>query len=147
MEKVTSISDILSLSEFQIGSALQRQEVRERMTAKLVEYLATTRLGARGTMALPKEYRAALNLETGAPMTVLRIGEGLILIPEQKRFDQLCDAIASRLEHAGISEAALQATLPEVREQLMRRRYPGLFGPDRSKPAKSKKTVKGRRRG
>jgi bifunctional DNA-binding transcriptional regulator/antitoxin component of YhaV-PrlF toxin-antitoxin module len=117
------------------------------MAAKLVEYLATTRLGERGTMTLPKEYRAALNLETGAPMTVLRIGEGLMLIPEQKRFDRLCDAIASRLEHAGISEAALQTTLPEVREHLMRRRYPGLFGPDRSKPAKSKKTVKGRRRG
>jgi bifunctional DNA-binding transcriptional regulator/antitoxin component of YhaV-PrlF toxin-antitoxin module len=117
------------------------------MAAKLVEYLATTRLGERGTMTLPKEYRAALKLETGAPMTVLRIGEGLILLPEQKRFDQLCDAIACRLEHAGISEAALQTTLPEVREQLMRGRYPGLFTPDRSKPAKAKKTVKGRRLG
>ena len=97
------------------------------MSAKLVEYLATTRLGERGTMTLPKEYRDALKLETGAPMTVLRIGEGLIVIPEQKRFEQLCDSIAARLENAGISDVALQATLPEVRERLMRRRYPRLF--------------------
>ncbi len=117
------------------------------MAAKLVEYLATTRLGERGTMTLPKEYRAALKLEPGTPMTVLRIGEGLILIPEQKRFDQLCDAIAARLEHSGISEAALQTTLPEVREHLMRRRYPGLFSPGRSKPAKSQRAIKGRRQG
>ena len=97
------------------------------MSAKLVEYMATTRLGERGTMTLPKEYRDALKLETGSAMTVLRIGEGLILIPEQKRFERLCDSIAARLENAGISEAALQATLPEVREQLTRRRYPQLF--------------------
>lgn len=32
------------------------------MAAKLVEYLATTRLGERGTMTLPKEYRDALKL-------------------------------------------------------------------------------------
>jgi bifunctional DNA-binding transcriptional regulator/antitoxin component of YhaV-PrlF toxin-antitoxin module len=97
------------------------------MSAKLVEYLATTRLGERGTMTLPKEYRDALKLETGAPMTILRVGEGLILLPEQKRFEQLCDSIAARLENAGISDAALQSTLPEVREQLMRQKYPQLF--------------------
>jgi AbrB family looped-hinge helix DNA binding protein len=118
-----------------------------QMAAKLVEYLATMGLGERGTMTLPKEYRDALKLEPGTPMTVLRIGEGLILIPEQKRFDQLCDAIAARLEHSGISEAALQTTLPEVREHLMRRRYPGFFSTDRSKPSKSKNAVKGRRQG
>lgn len=97
------------------------------MSTKLVEYLATTRLGERGTMTLPKEYRDAMKLQTGAPLSVLRIGEGLLLIPERKRFDQLCDAIASRLEQAGVTDAAIQATLPEVRERLARRRYPELF--------------------
>src|SRR5262245_22233710 len=97
------------------------------MTAKLVEYLTTTRLGERGTMTLPKEYRDALNRGAGAPLTVLRIGDGIILMPEQKRFDQLCDSIAARLERAGVTEAELQATLPEVREELTRRRYPELF--------------------
>jgi AbrB family looped-hinge helix DNA binding protein len=105
------------------------------MSGKLVEYLATTRLGERGTMTLPKEYRDSLNLGTGAPMTVLRIGEGLILIPEQKRFEQLCDSIAARLENAGISDAALQASLPEVREELMRRRYPQLFTGEKKRKA------------
>ena len=66
------------------------------MPTKMVEYLATTRIGERGTMTLPKNYREALNLETGAALTVLRIGDGLMLIPEQKRFDELCDSIATR---------------------------------------------------
>ena|SRR5450432_1279757 len=97
------------------------------MSAEIVEYIVTTRLGERGTMTLPKEYRDALDLEAGAPVSVLRLGDGLLLIPEQKRFEQLCDSIASRLTSAGVSEAALQATLPDVREQLARERYPELF--------------------
>ena len=113
------------------------------MPAKLVEYLATTRLGERGTMTLPKEYRDSLKLDAGAAMTVLRIGDGLILIPEKKRFDELCDSISARLEHAGISEAALQATLPEVREKLMTRRYPGLVGAHKTKATRSSKAARG----
>src|SRR5450432_1524325 len=106
------------------------------MSAEIVEYIVTTRLGERGTMTLPKEYRDALDLEAGAPVSVLRLGDGLLLIPEQKRFEQLCDSIASRLTNAGVSEAALQATLPDVREQLTRERYPELF----TEPASAPKT-------
>ena len=104
----------------------------------MFEYLATTRLGERGTMTLPKEYRDALNLGAGAPLTILRIGDGLILMPEQKRFDQLCDAIAARLEHIGVTEAELQATLPEVREKLTKRKYPALFAGKRSLSKRTK---------
>jgi AbrB family looped-hinge helix DNA binding protein len=97
------------------------------MSTELVEYIVTTRLGERGTMTLPKEYRDALQLEAGAPVSLLRLGDGLLLIPEQKRFEQLCDSLTAKLENAGISEAALQATLPQVREDLVRRKYPKLF--------------------
>lgn len=105
------------------------------MSAELIEYIVTTRLGERGTMTLPKEYRDALNLEAGSPVSVLRLGDGLLLIPEQKRFEDLCGSLSSRLANAGVSEAALQATLPDVREQLTRQRYPELFSePTQVKP-------------
>ena len=123
---------MLKASEFQIKSDLEVQ-----VPTKLVEYLSTTRIGERGTMTLPKEYRDALKLEPGAPLTALRIGNGLLLIPENRRFEELCDAIAARLENAGVSDAAVQATLPEVRERLARQRYPELFRP--SKVRKSRK--------
>lgn len=114
------------------------------MTAKLVEYLTTTHLGERGTLTLPKQYRDELKLESGAPLTVLRIGDGLILMPVQQHFEQLCDSIATRLENAGITEAALQATLPQVREELMRRRYPRLFT-DQAAPAPKTKSKRGKK--
>ena len=97
------------------------------MSTELIEYMVTTRLGERGTMTLPKEYRDALQLEAGAPVSVLRLGDGLVLIPEQKRFAQVCESLTSRLENAGITEAALQATLPAVRDKLARQHYPELF--------------------
>ena len=74
------------------------------MPAKLVEYLATTRIGERGTMTLPKDYCDELQLETGAALTILRIGDGLMLIPEQKRFSELCDSIAGKLERVGVAD-------------------------------------------
>src|SRR5437867_12194288 len=97
------------------------------MSSKLVKYLATTRLAERGSMTLPKEYRDALKLKGATSITVLRIAEGRILIPEQMRFEQLCDSISTKLENAGIGDAVLQPTLTEVGEQLIRRRYPPLF--------------------
>jgi hypothetical protein len=90
-------------------------------------------------MTLPKEYRDALRLETGAALTVLRIGDGLMLIPEQKRFNELCDSIAAKLERAGATEAAMQATLPDVREQIVRKWYPELFKTKGSRPAAKKR--------
>lgn len=93
-------------------------------TALIVEYLATTRIGEKGQLTVPKEYRDELGLEPGAPVAVLRVGEGLILMPEQARFRALCESISSALEGAGVSEADLQATLPEARQRVFARRYP-----------------------
>jgi bifunctional DNA-binding transcriptional regulator/antitoxin component of YhaV-PrlF toxin-antitoxin module len=137
---ISFLDGILNVSEFQIDSVLRKRGgLFLFMATKLVEFLTTTRIGERGTMTLPKDYRDALQIETGAVVTVLRIGNGLMLIPEQKRFDELCDSIAAKLENAGATEGALQATLPEVRDRLTRKRYPELFSQKASKKASRKK--------
>ena len=41
-----------------------------------VEYLTTARLGEKGQITLPKAYRDAVALDTGAPITVLQVGSG-----------------------------------------------------------------------
>jgi len=56
------------------------------------------RIGEKGQLTIPKAYRDELGLDTGAPVAVLRIGEGLILIPEHNRFRILCESIASVLD-------------------------------------------------
>ena len=102
-----------------------------------VEYVAHTRIGEKGQLTIPKLYRDELGLDTGAPVAVLRIGEGLMLIPEQNRFRILCESIASVLERRQLAPADLLDTLPAARRRVFSRRYPELA---RSKPGGTRRS-------
>ncbi len=73
------------------------------------------------------------------------MAESLTRMPGHWRFEKLCDDLAARLESAGVTEAALQATLPEVREQVMKRRYPKLIAGGRQRAAGKTKAAKAKR--
>jgi AbrB family looped-hinge helix DNA binding protein len=89
----------------------------------VLEYLTTTKIGEKGQVTVPKQFRENLGLETGAPFAVLRLGDGLILMPQQDRFDSLCAEISSALTANGIPPKAVLATLPEARQRIFERRY------------------------
>jgi AbrB family looped-hinge helix DNA binding protein len=103
-----------------------------------VEYVAHTRIGEKGQLTIPKLYRDELGLDAGAPIAVLRIGEGLILIPEQSRLRTLCESIASVLERRRLASADLLDTLPAARRRVFSRRYPDLTGTERTGTQRSK---------
>ena len=98
-----------------------------------VEYLTTARLGEKGQITLPKAYRDAMALDTGAPITVLQVGSGLLLIPEHTQFRDLCDRIATTFARHGVQEQDLLATLPEARERVIARHYPQLTKQERTR--------------
>ena len=89
----------------------------------MVEYLTTTKIGEKGQVTVPKQYRENLGLGTGAPFAVLRLGDGLILMPQQDRFERLCAEISAALTANGLTPKALLATLPEARRRIFERRY------------------------
>jgi AbrB family looped-hinge helix DNA binding protein len=86
-----------------------------------VGYLTTATIGEKGQLTVPKDYRDELGLTAGSPVAVLRIGDGLILIPQHRRFLRLCESIAAALQGAD-----LQGTLAGARQRVFRRRYPRL---------------------
>lgn len=88
-----------------------------------IEYLTTTRIGEKGQLTVPKEFRDDLGLELGAPFAVLRIGDGLILLPEQQRFEQLCQRVGAALSRAGVKTEDVLRRLPEARKRVFARRY------------------------
>jgi hypothetical protein len=45
------------------------------------EFVTTTEMGEKWQVTIPKRYRDALKLETGAPAAPPRLGAGLLLIP------------------------------------------------------------------
>lgn len=89
----------------------------------IVEYLTTTKVGEKGQLTVPKEFRDDLGLGTGAPFAVLRLGDGLILLPEQQRFEHLCGRIRAALASVGVGPEDLLATLPQARERVYQRLY------------------------
>ena len=93
-----------------------------------VEYVANTRIGEKGQLTIPKHYRDELGLETGAPVAVLRVGDALILVPEQNRFRLLCESITSVFERQQVTPQDLLESLPKARDRVFARRYPALAG-------------------
>jgi len=87
-----------------------------------LEYLTTTKIGEKGQLTVPKQFREDLGLGNGAPFAVLRLGDGLILLPEQQRFEQLCEQVSTRLSRAGLTSDDLLATLPAARDRVYARR-------------------------
>ncbi len=88
-----------------------------------LEYLTTTKIGEKGQLTVPKQFRQDLGLGTGAPFAVLRLGDGLILLPEQQRFERLCQQVSSSLTVAGLTSADVLGTLPEARKRVYARHY------------------------
>jgi AbrB family looped-hinge helix DNA binding protein len=88
-----------------------------------VEYLTTTKIGEKGQLTVPKEFREDLGLSAGAPFAVLRLGDGLVLLPEQQRFEHLCEQVSFALTRAGLTPEATLATLPEARNRVFARHY------------------------
>jgi AbrB family looped-hinge helix DNA binding protein len=88
-----------------------------------LEYLTTTKIGEKGQLTVPKQFREDLGLGTGAPFAVLRLGDGLVLLPEQQRFQNLCEQVSETLTGAGLAPGAILATLPEARNRVFERRY------------------------
>jgi AbrB family looped-hinge helix DNA binding protein len=119
-----------------VGYSYQKRNMASRLTT--LEYLATTKIGEKGQLTVPKQFREDLGLGTGAPFAVLRLGDGLILLPEQQRFQQLCEQVSESLAGIGLAPEAILATLPEARDRVFQRRY--------KKPAPSKKASRHRSR-
>jgi AbrB family looped-hinge helix DNA binding protein len=85
--------------------------------------LREAKIGEKGQLTVPKQFRQDLGLGTGAPFAVLRLGDGLILLPEQQRFEELCQQVSSSLTAAGLTLDDLVATLPEARNRVYKRKY------------------------
>lgn len=88
-----------------------------------LEYLTTAKIGEKGQLTVPKQFRKDLGLGTGAPFAVLRLGNGLVLLPEQERFEHLCEHVASALTRVGLTPEAFLATLPEARKRVLSQHY------------------------
>jgi AbrB family looped-hinge helix DNA binding protein len=113
-----------------VGYSYQRKLMATRQAT--LEYLTTTKIGEKGQLTVPKQFRKDLRLDAGAPFAVLRLGDGLVLLPEQQRFEHLCEQVGAALTRVGVTPEALLASLPAARKRVYARHY--------GKPSPSRKT-------
>jgi AbrB family looped-hinge helix DNA binding protein len=92
-------------------------------TNPTLEFLAMTRIGEKGQLTVPTQFRKDLGLEAGAPFVVLRLGNGLMLLPEQARFQELCQRVSSKLTASGLKPEEILVTLGKARDRVYARRY------------------------
>jgi AbrB family looped-hinge helix DNA binding protein len=83
-----------------------------------LEYMTTAKIVEKGQLTVPKQFREDLGLGIGAPFAVLRLGDGLILLPEQRRFERLCERLSSSLTATKPRSEDLLATIPEARNRV-----------------------------
>jgi AbrB family looped-hinge helix DNA binding protein len=78
------------------------------------EYYTTTRLGEKGQITIPKEFRDRLELGPGAPIAVVRVGNALMLFPERDRFAEFCTRLTELISQGELPDAEFFADLPLI---------------------------------
>lgn len=91
---------------------------------KFVSYLNTVRVSEKGQLVLPKEYRDEQSLQAGSDMAALKIGNGLLLLPQMAKFDALCGSIEKVLMKSDLTSGDFVETLGETRNELFKEIYP-----------------------
>ena len=94
---------------------------------QFVRYFPAVLLSENGRIILPKEYCTAQNLEAGSLITILSIGNCLMLLPERKKFSRQIKKIEKTLVRLSVTEKQIVETLPETRREIFEELYPNLF--------------------
>lgn len=88
-----------------------------------IQYLTTTKIGEKGQLTVPKQFRKEFGLGAGSPFAVLRLGNGLILLPEEHRFEVLAQELTAAVLSSGDTPKSFLSVLPEAREKIFEGRY------------------------
>jgi AbrB family looped-hinge helix DNA binding protein len=81
------------------------------------------RVRQRGQMTIPHKVRDELLIEEGDVLTLVRIGDTLLLSPASLKGPELADEFARLMAEKELSLADLLADLPQIREEIYRERY------------------------
>jgi AbrB family looped-hinge helix DNA binding protein len=88
-----------------------------------VGYVATVHLDKDGQVQMPKSARRRLRLKAGSALTMLQMGRGVLLLPEQEKFEAVCERIRRTLLKTGRTKREILATLPEARKRVFKELY------------------------
>ncbi len=72
----------------------------------------------RGIITLPKELREQNNIEEGDMLTLIDLGDGVVVMsPQSSRVDEIANKLAKEWQDSGESLETMLSTLREVRAE------------------------------
>jgi AbrB family looped-hinge helix DNA binding protein len=83
----------------------------------------TTEIKSRGQLTIPKKIRVMGHLEEGQVVSIIPVGDSVIITPKRLALDEARRAIRKLLKAAGLSEEDLLKGLQEEREGLYQETY------------------------
>ena len=85
--------------------------------------VSVAEIKSRGQLTIPKKIRSAGHLEEGQVVSIIPVGDSLLITPKILELDEARRQIKSLLKSSGISLEDLIAGLKEERETLYRETY------------------------
>jgi bifunctional DNA-binding transcriptional regulator/antitoxin component of YhaV-PrlF toxin-antitoxin module len=85
--------------------------------------LAIARLGPRGQLTIPAEYREALALSANAALAVVQVGEALVVAPYDEPLAAVTQRLEAQMQQAGSNVEALIAAAAEARAEIVREEF------------------------
>jgi AbrB family looped-hinge helix DNA binding protein len=79
-----------------------------------------------GNLALPKELRESLGLQTGDTVKVMQTDDHVLLIPKRLLVPEFADYMSKLLAEKGLTVDDLLTSSEDIREELFQERYGSL---------------------
>ncbi len=83
----------------------------------------TTEIKSRGQLTIPKKIRIMGHLEEGQVVSIIPVGDSVIITPKRLELDEARREIGKLLKAAGLSGEDLLKGLQEEREKLYQETY------------------------
>jgi len=84
---------------------------------------STTEIKSRGQLTIPKKIRVTSHLEEGQVVSIIPVGDSVIITPKRLELDEARREVKKVLKASGLSLEGLLAGLEEEREKLYRETY------------------------
>jgi AbrB family looped-hinge helix DNA binding protein len=84
---------------------------------------STTEIKSRGQLTIPKKIRVTSHLEEGQVVSIIPVGDSVIITPKRLELDEARREVKKVLKASGLSLEDLLAGLEEEREKLYRETY------------------------
>lgn len=99
--------------------------------------LAITRLGTRGQLTIPAEFRQALALSSNAALVLIPVGDALVVAPHDEPLTAVTQRLEAQMQQAGSDVDDLIAAAAEARAAIVREEFGATAEERTSRPPRS----------